>query len=85
LVEEQGRHIEALEADLKRLRGHSNDHDDKLRNLVQELEDHDHRTNERICLLLQTMFDFRCQCGKDKENAPPSTNGVCVMLDDQSI
>jgi redox-regulated HSP33 family molecular chaperone len=77
LVEEQGRHIETLEADLERLQHHSNDRDDKLRNLIQELEDHDYWTDERIHLLLETMFDFRCQCGEDKENTPSSSHGVC--------
>jgi hypothetical protein len=76
LVEEQGRHIEVLEADLERLQCHSDDHDDKLRDLVQELEDRDCQTDERICLLSQTMFDIRCQCREDKENTPPSSNGV---------
>jgi hypothetical protein len=41
LVEEQGKCIETLEANLERLQHHSDDRDDKLRNLGQELEDHD--------------------------------------------
>jgi hypothetical protein len=85
LVKEQGKCIETLEADLERLQHHSDDRDDKLRNLVQELEDHDCWTDERICLLSETMFDFRCQCGEDKENTSLSSNGVCGLFDDQSI
>jgi hypothetical protein len=80
LVEAQGRRIEALEADLERLQCHSDDRDDKLRDLIQELEDHDSCVEGRFRLLSETIFDFRCQCGENKENSLPSANEVCVMI-----
>jgi hypothetical protein len=64
LVKAQGHHIEALEADLERLQHHSNDCDDKLRDLIRELEARDSRVDGRFQLLSQTMFDFQCQCGE---------------------
>jgi hypothetical protein len=82
LVETQGQCIEALEADLERLQRHSDDCNNKLRELIQELETRDSRVDGRFQLLSQTMFDFRCQCGEDKENSQPSANGVCVMVFD---
>jgi predicted SprT family Zn-dependent metalloprotease len=80
LVEEQGRCIEALEADLERQQRRSDDRDDKLRELIQELETRDSQVDGRFQLLSATMFDFRCQCGEDKENSQPSANGVSVMI-----
>jgi predicted SprT family Zn-dependent metalloprotease len=80
LVEEQGRRIEALEVDLERQQRRSDDHDDKLRELIRELETRNSRVDGRFQLLSATMFDFRCQCGEDKENSQPSANGVSVMI-----
>jgi hypothetical protein len=80
LVEEQGRRIEALEADLERQQRHSDDHDNKLWELIRELERRDSCVDGRFQLLSATMFDFRCQCGEDKENSQPPANGVSVMI-----
>jgi hypothetical protein len=68
LVEEQGRHIKALEVNLERLQRYSDDGDDKLRELIRELETRNSRVDGRFQLLSQTMFDFQCQCGEGKEN-----------------
>jgi hypothetical protein len=58
LVEEQGQCIEVLEADLERLQCHSNNCDDKLRDLIREWEDCDSRVAGRFRLLSQTMFNL---------------------------
>jgi hypothetical protein len=80
LVEEQGRRIEVLEADLERQRCRSDDSDNRLRALIRELEARDGRVDGRFQLLLAAMFDSRCQCGEDKENTQPSANGVSVTI-----
>jgi predicted SprT family Zn-dependent metalloprotease len=80
LVEEQGQRIEALEADLERQQRRSDDRDDKLQELIRELEARDSRVDGRFQLLSATMFDFQCQCGEDKENSQLSANGVRVMI-----
>jgi hypothetical protein len=58
LVEEQGRCIKALEADLERQQRRSDDRDNKLRELIRELETRDSRVDGRFQLLLATLFDF---------------------------
>jgi hypothetical protein len=80
LVEAQGRCIKVLEADLERHQRHSDDCDDKLRDLIRELEACNSCVDGQFQLLSQTMFDFRCQCGENKENSPPSANGVSAMV-----
>jgi hypothetical protein len=81
-VEEQGRRIEALEANLDRERRRSDASDDRVRALIRELEARDGRVDGRFQLLSAAMADVRCQCGEDKENAQPSTNGVSVVYFD---
>jgi site-specific recombinase len=80
LVEAQGQCIKALEADLERQQRHHDDCDNKLQELIRELEARDSRVNGRFQHLSETMFDFQCQCGEDKENSQLSANGVSVMV-----
>jgi hypothetical protein len=79
-VEEQGRHIEALEVDLERQWHRSDDSNDRLRALIRELEARDGRVDGRFQLLSAAMADSRCQCGEDKENIQLSANGVSVTI-----
>jgi uncharacterized coiled-coil protein SlyX len=74
VIAEQRKAIAALEQKVTRLQAHSDNHDSKLRSIMDDMERREVEVDARFNALSEAFANARCRCGEDKENVPPMSS-----------
>jgi uncharacterized coiled-coil protein SlyX len=74
VIADQQKAIAVLEQKVTRLQARSDDRDNKLRSIMDDMEKREVDVDAKLNALSEAFANGRCRCGESKENIPPASS-----------